>query len=82
MATTAIIAFMSVLCDRGQTATQYALLSSLMGIARDVFASSSGRVLELTSWPCFFMVSAMLALPAIVASCYLYKKKPNYALKT
>ena len=82
MATTAIIAFMSVLCDRGQTATQYALLSSLMGLARDIFASSSGRVLELTSWPCFFVVSALLALPAIAVSCYLYKKKPDYALKT
>ena len=82
MATTAIIAFMSVLCDRGQTATQYALLSSLMGLSRDIFASSSGKVLELTSWSEFFVISALLTLPAVVLSAYLYKKKPKYALKT
>ena len=82
MATTAVIAFMSVLCDKGQTATQYALLSSIMGLSRDIFASSSGKVLELTSWPVFFVVSALLALPAVWFSWYLYKMKPDYVLKT
>lgn len=78
MATTVIIAFMSILCNRGYTATQYALLSSLPGFARDVFAASSGKVLELTSWPVFFTISTALALPAIGLCWYLYKKRPDY----
>lgn len=82
MATTAIIAFMSILCNRGYTATQYALLSSLPGFARDVFASTSGKVLELTSWPVFFVVSTALAIPAIVLCWYLYKKRPDYLIET
>ena len=81
MATTVIIAFMSVLCSKGYTATQYALLSSLMGLSRDVFASTAGRVLELTSWPVFFVITAMLSVPGIVLSFYLYRKKPSYLLK-
>jgi len=82
MATTAIIAFMSVLCDKGYTATQYALLSSLTGVARDVLASTSGKVLELTSWPTFFFISALLTLPGAVLCWYLNKKKPTYLLNT
>ncbi|MBQ8750855.1 MAG: MFS transporter [Alphaproteobacteria bacterium] len=81
MATTVIIAFMSVLCDKGYTATQYALLSSLMGLSRDVFASTAGRVLELTSWPVFFIITALLSVPGMFLSFYLYKKKPGYLLK-
>ena len=82
MATTVIIAFMSMLCNKGYTAIQYAILSSLPGFARDIIASTSGHVLELTSWPIFFAISAALAIPAIIVSCYLYKKKPDFLLKT
>ncbi len=81
MATTAIIAFMSILCDKGYTATQYALLSSLPGFARDVFASSSGWVLDNTSWPVFFLISALLTLPGAICCVFLYKKRPEYLLK-
>lgn len=81
MATTAIIAFMSMLCDKGHAATQYALLSSLMGAARDLLASTSGKVLELTSWPTFFFISALLTLPGFFLCFYLHKKKPDYILK-
>ncbi len=82
MATTVIIAFMSLLCDKRHTATQYALLSSLPGFARDVIASTSGVVLEASSWPMFFVVSAVFSLPAVVCSLYLFYKKPDYLLKT
>lgn len=82
MATTAIIAFMSVLCHKGYTATQYALLSSLTGVARDVLAATSGYVLELTSWPIFFGISALLTLPGAAISWYLYKKRPSYLLNS
>ena len=81
MATTAIIAFMSVLCKQGYTATQYALLSSISGFARDVFGATSGKVLELTSWPEFFLISAFLGVPAIILCVVLYKKRPDYLLK-
>lgn len=85
IATTAIIAFMSVLCDKKYTATQYALLSSLTGLARDVFASTAGIVLDATSWPIFFLISALLTLPGFGLCWFLYKRKVtygNHALET
>ncbi|MBP5698426.1 MAG: MFS transporter [Alphaproteobacteria bacterium] len=82
MATTAIIAFMSVLCNKGHTATQYALLSSLTGVARDLLAATSGYVLEQTSWPIFFTISALLTLPGAAFCFYLYKKRPAYLIKS
>ena len=80
MATTAIIAFMSVLCNKEYTATQYALLSSMPGFARDVFGATSGKVLEMTSWPAFFSISALLTLPGVLLCLFLYRKRPNYLL--
>ncbi len=82
IATTVIIAFMSVLCDKGQTATQYALLSSMLGFSRDIFASTAGKVLEMTSWPVFFVITALLSVPAVGLSWYLCKKKPEYLLNS
>lgn len=82
IATTAITAFMSVLCDKKYTATQYALLSSLTGLARDVLSTTAGVILDATSWPIFFLVSALLTLPGAVLCLILCKKHVNYTLKT
>ena len=42
MSTAAFVAYLSSLCNSAYTATQYALLSSFMSLARDVFAATSG----------------------------------------
>lgn len=64
MATAALVAYMSSLCNIAYTATQYALLSSLMSLARDFFAATSGWLLEQTSWPIFFILAGLMSLPA------------------
>ena len=74
MATTVIIAFMSVLCDKGYTATQYALLSSLMSLTRDILSSSSGWMASHMSWPCFFLFATSLVFPALILLWYMIKK--------
>ncbi len=70
MATACLVAYMSSLCNIAYTATQYALLSSLTALARDFFAATSGFVLQLTSWPVFFILAGLLCLPA----AFLVKK--------
>lgn len=67
MATTALVGYISSLCSVYYTATQYALLSSLMSLARDVFAATSGWLAELVSWPVFFVIAALFSLPGIWA---------------
>src|SRR3546814_16592193 len=44
MGTAAFVAYLSSLCNVAYTATQYALLSSLMSVARTVLASPGGAV--------------------------------------
>lgn len=67
MATTALVGYISSLCSVYYTATQYALLSSVMSLARDVFAATSGWLAELVSWPVFFIIAALFSIPGIIA---------------
>jgi PAT family beta-lactamase induction signal transducer AmpG len=66
MATTAFVAYLSSLCNVLYTATQYALLSSLMSFARDVFASTSGYMAEYFSWEVFFAITTVMGIPGIL----------------
>ena len=75
MGTSAFVAYLSSLCNRKYTATQYALLSSFMGMARDIFAASSGIVAKTLSWTGFFSLTAAMSLPGIFILLYLMHKK-------
>jgi PAT family beta-lactamase induction signal transducer AmpG len=66
LGTAAYTAFMMRLCDRGLAATQYALVSSLMALARVVFASPAGEAAKHLGWPAFFGLCAVLALPGLL----------------
>lgn len=60
------VAFLMSLCDARFSATQFALLSSLMGVSRDVLVAPSGAIAEATGWPGFFLVSLFAALPGLL----------------
>ena len=65
MAGSALVAYLSGLCNVAYTATQYALLSSLSAVGRTLFASSSGRLADLLGWPHFFLLTTVVTLPAL-----------------
>lgn len=65
MGTAAYVAFMGSLCDRRFTATQYALLSSLMGVPRAIFGSASGVLAKSMGWGPYFVFCTLLAIPGI-----------------
>lgn len=71
MATTALVAYISSLCNALYTATQYALLSSVMSVARDVFASTSGILAEFVRWEAFFTIAASFSVFGILLVKYL-----------
>lgn len=75
MGTAAFVAYLSALCNVNYTATQYALLSSFMSLARDVFAATSGFVVIAFSWPVFFILTSFMSLPALLVLWYLVKKR-------
>jgi len=74
MSTIAFVAYLSSLCNKKYTATQYALLSSLMTLSRDIFASTSGWLAETVSWETFFILTVFMGLPAILLLFKLHKQ--------
>jgi MFS transporter, PAT family, beta-lactamase induction signal transducer AmpG len=66
MGTAAFVAFLMSLTDKHFTATQYALLSSLMVLARTFAVAPSGYLAQHLGWPMFFVMSACLAIPGLV----------------
>jgi MFS transporter, PAT family, beta-lactamase induction signal transducer AmpG len=66
MAGTALITWLSSLCSPAFTATQFALLSALASLGRTVIASSGGVLSEKMGWVRFFLLTSVLALPAIL----------------
>ena len=66
MGVSAFIAFMASLCNKKFTATQYALLSSLMGIPRVIVASPTGYLAEWFGWVHFFIFCTLAAIPGLV----------------
>jgi PAT family beta-lactamase induction signal transducer AmpG len=65
LGTAAFVGFMGSLTDRRFTATQYALLSSLMGVPRVLASAPTGWFAELLGWPGFFALCALIALPGL-----------------
>lgn len=66
MGTAAYMAFMASLTDRKFTATQYALLSSLMGVPRVVLSAPTGYMAAALGWSAFFTVCALIAIPGLL----------------
>ena len=69
--TVAMVAFISLLCNRAFSATQYALMASLSVAGRTLVASSSGLVVDSLNgnWSLFFILTAVMVVPSL---CFLY----------
>ena len=70
-AATAFIAYLSSLTNRAYTATQYALFSSLMTLPGKFISGFSGLVVDNFGYFEFFVVAAMLGIPAILLVAWL-----------
>ncbi len=66
MGTAAYAALLMSLCNRKFTATQYALLSSLMAVSRYVTGTPTGYMVEWWGWTAFFIVCTLAALPGLL----------------
>jgi len=66
LGTAAFVAFLMSLCNQRFSATQFALLSSLMAVSRDILVSPAGKIAEATGWPLFFLLTTLAALPGLL----------------
>jgi PAT family beta-lactamase induction signal transducer AmpG len=65
LATGTLVGFLMSLCNPRFSATQYALLSSVISAGRDILVSYSGALAQMLGWPAFFVVSLIAALPGL-----------------
>ncbi|RUO55993.1 AmpG family muropeptide MFS transporter [Pseudidiomarina homiensis] len=73
--TVAFVAFISLLCNRAFTATQYALLASLGNLGRTLLSSYSGFVVDWLNgdWSLFFILTAVMVTPGLLLLIVLRK---------
>ena len=80
--TAVFVGYISLLCNKKFSATQYALLSALASVGRVVISSYAGFVIEdleggglfmASAWSDFFVISAVIAVPSILMLIFLKK---------
>src|SRR6266851_4578608 len=76
MASAAFVAYLSLLCSREFTATQYALLSSMATVGLNVLAASGGALAEALGWIPFFVLSTLFCLPSLVLLLWIMRRTP------
>ncbi len=66
MGTAAYAAFMASITNKKFTATQYALLTSLMGVPRVLASAPTGFLAKNVGWEAFFIACALVAIPGML----------------
>ncbi|HEU0216485.1 MAG TPA: MFS transporter [Stellaceae bacterium] len=74
MASAAFVAYLSGLCSRDFTATQYALLSSLATVGLNVLAASGGYLAQTLGWTPFFLFSTAACVPGLLVLIWLMRR--------
>lgn len=66
MGTAAYMAFMASITNKKFTATQYALLTSLMAVPRTVLSAPTGFLAKNMGWQNFFIACTLIAIPGML----------------
>ena len=75
----AFVAYLSSLCNRAFTGTQYALLTSFMAAGRTILSSGGGWLADHMSWASFFFATTLLAIPGLLLLLWLMRLYPAVA---
>ncbi|KJV62024.1 major Facilitator Superfamily protein [Rickettsia amblyommatis str. Ac/Pa] len=74
MGATALVGYISNLCNKKYSATQYTLLSSASSLCNNTVTIYAGKLVNMMGWDGFFIFTIILALPALFILMYLNKK--------
>jgi PAT family beta-lactamase induction signal transducer AmpG len=66
MGTAAYAAFMASITNKRFTATQYALLTSLMGVPRVMASAPTGFIAKNLGWESFYIACTLIAIPGML----------------
>jgi PAT family beta-lactamase induction signal transducer AmpG len=77
MGTAAYAAFMASITNKKFTATQYALLTSLMGVPRVIASAPTGFLAKNIGWEAFFVTCTLIAIPGMLLLLKFAPWMPN-----
>ncbi|MGZ3721762.1 MAG: hypothetical protein ACXVA9_02450, partial [Bdellovibrionales bacterium] len=66
LGTAALVGFMMNFTSRQFTATQYALLTSVMAVSRVILIAHSGDLVKVMGWNWFYISTVPLAIPGLL----------------
>jgi PAT family beta-lactamase induction signal transducer AmpG len=79
IASAALVAYLSGLCNSAYTATQYALFSSLMAFGRTILSAGSGWLIDTLNdnWALFWAITVVMAIPGLALLVWISRLYPN-----
>ncbi|WP_374380450.1 AmpG family muropeptide MFS transporter [Dongia sp.] len=77
IASAALVAYLSGLCNIAFTATQYALFSSFMAQGRTILSAGSGWMADHTDWASFWALTTLMAIPGILLLLWISRLYPH-----
>jgi len=81
MGQAAYVGFLVSLCSSSFSATQYALLSAMASIPRNVTGYIAGHLVSAIGWPKFFVVTCLTAVPGLVLLVILRRPMQELAAR-
>jgi PAT family beta-lactamase induction signal transducer AmpG len=77
MGSAALVAFLSLLCNKHYSATQYAFLSSAATLCNNTITIFCGKMVVSLGWDYFFVLTVVLSIPGILLLTYLHSKSKS-----
>jgi PAT family beta-lactamase induction signal transducer AmpG len=79
VASAALVAYLSGLCNSAYTATQYALFSSLMAYGRTIMSTGSGWLIDHlhNDWTLFWAMTVVMAVPGLLLLLWIQRLYPD-----
>lgn len=71
LGTAAFVAYLSALCKKKYTATQYAVLTALASALQTASVSGAGYAVDWLGWNHYFAATALAAIPGLVLLYWL-----------
>lgn len=80
MESSAFVTFLMSMCNRSYSATQIALLSSLMALSKLIIAPA-GDIIKAIGWSNFFLLSMVIILPSMLLLVFIARSTKELVLK-
>ena len=81
MGQAAYVGFLMSLCSSSFSATQYALLSAMASIPRNITGAIAGTLVSAIGWPKFFVVTCLTAVPGLILLVILRRPMQELAAR-